>query len=215
MADSDLWLFNRLTGSLGVFKNHHTTITQPSHKAVRLLQQPVNQAFIYRARGSNALVSSWQKSCGNIGFSLLARRSFLLALKMTSSPNMLRRDLTFIACGNHFSTTVAPFLKIFFFFSFSNLLVSPGKRGKSLVFLLPSKNNTSWQVIGSVKCDSLKRGEPPPPAAVLKCERWSRRRFHFDTSTTILFLCHRVPEPTPTSGPPSEGRAEDGCSWEL
>lgn len=159
MADSDLWLFNWLTSSLGVFNNGRLW-AQPPHKVVCLLQQPVNQAAIYRARGSNALVSSWQKSCGNIGFSLLAWHSFLLALKMTSSPNMLRRDLTFIACGNHFSTTVAPF---FFFFSFSNLLASPGKWGKRLIYLLSSKNNTSWQVIGSVKCDSLKRGEPPHP----------------------------------------------------
>lgn len=55
-----------------------------------------------------------------------------------------------------------PFFFLFFFHSFSNLLASPGKWGKSLIFLLSSKNNTSWQVIGSVKCDSLKRGEPPP-----------------------------------------------------
>lgn len=162
MADSDSGLFNRSTGSLGVFNNVRLW-AQPAHKVVCLLQQSVNQAFIYRARGSNASVSSWQKSCGNIGFSLLAWRSFLLALTMTSSPNMLRRDLTFIACGNHCSTTVALFFFSLFFFSFSNLLASPGKWGKSLIFLLSSKNNTSWQVIGSVKCDSLKRGEPPPP----------------------------------------------------
>lgn len=192
-----------------------TTITQPPHKVVCLLQQPVNQAFIYRARGSNALVSSWQKSCGNIGFSLLAWCSFLLALKMTSSPNMLRRDLTFIACGNHFSTTAAPFF-LFFFFLFQICWHHRENEGKSHLSSVQQKQHilTSHWVC---KMWFPEKRRPPPPrmAAVLKCERWSRRRFHFDTSTTILFLCHRVPEPTPTSGPPSEGSAEDGCSWEL
>lgn len=56
----------------------------------------------------------WKHWIFTLGLTLFS----LLALTMTSSPNMLRRDLTFIACGNHCSTTAALFFLLFFFFLF-------------------------------------------------------------------------------------------------
>lgn len=53
MADSDLCLFNRWTGRLGVF-NHVRLWTKASHTGVCQLQQPVNQPLISRAGSSSA-----------------------------------------------------------------------------------------------------------------------------------------------------------------
>lgn len=161
-------------------------------------------------------MSSWQKSCGNIGFSLLASRSFLLALKMTSSPNMLRERYDLYCLWKPFQHNCG------LFFSFSNLLASPRKGGKSLIFLLSSKNNTSWQVIQSVKCYSLKRENLPEWCGI---KIWTMKYEKIPFCYVYLNIISVSQGSWTNTNKQSlsfffyitfkEGRVEDGCSCEL
>lgn len=84
------------------------------------------------------------------------------------------------------------------FFFFKSAGITKKMRKKSHLSSVQQKQHilTSHSV-----CKMLfpEKVETSQNGAVFKCERWSTKRFHFDTSTTILFLCHRVPEPTLTS----------------
>lgn len=217
MADSDLWLFHRLTRSLGVF-DHLRLWAQPSHKVVCLPQQPVNQAFIYRARGScfSFIMTKvmWKYWIFTLGLTL-----FSLGFKDDIIPQHAEERSDLYCLWKPFQHNCGPFF-IFFFFFFKSAGITGKMREKSHLSSVQQKQHILTSHWVCKMWFPEKGAHPPPPphprmAALLKCERWSRRRFHFDTSTTILFLCHRVPEPTPASGPPSEGRVEDGCSCEL
>lgn len=208
MADSDLWLFNRLTRSLGVFNNVRLW-AQPSHEAVCLLQQPVNQGQRFRCFSFIMTKVMWKYWIFTLGLAL-----FSLGFKDDIIPQHAEERSDLYCLWKPFQHNCGPFLLFFFFFKSAGIT---GKmREKSHLSSVQQKQHiltSHW--VCKMWFPEKRRTPPPRMAAVLKCERWSRRRFHFDSSTTILFLCRRVPEPTPTSGPPSEGRAEDGCSCEL
>lgn len=106
---------------------------------------------------------------------------------MTSSLNMLRERYDLYCLWKPFQHNCG--------LPFSKSAGITKKWEKSLIFLLSSKTNTSWQVIPTLKCYSSKRGENLPECR----ERWSMKKLHLDKSTTILFLCHMVPETTLTS----------------